>query len=277
MTLGLRLPDGCRPRFWRPIAYAGSAVVGLALVYQPVSGLMVWPFLSDSTAYWDAAGRMLANEPLYQPGATPFLYAPWFAWLWIPMRALPFAFAMVAWLTMLIAAWLWLCWRARHSPLMPMCAGALLAAAWVGNVHPLIVFVLAASARAPWAVAVTASLKGGPILFLAGERSWRRVALAVALLALLLAPILLYNFTHYPFGEARATPIRFWPFVAAFAVALAIVGARTRYREWALAVAVILVQPRPILYDLGFLLIPMILTSTVATDISANFGDKGDG
>lgn len=248
---------------WRPVAWTISLLAGLALLAIPVTGLLHWPPMSDTTVYWDAAGRILGGAPLYAPGDSPFLYPPWFAWLWIPLRTLPFPIVAALWSLALLGAWMTVAWRARHSVLMPLLAGCLLTAVWVGNVHPLIVLALASTRHAPWAIAVTGSLKGGPLAYaLSDLRQPRRLIIIVALTAALVAPIVLYNVAAYPIGSARADPVPGWPLFALVGVLLALAGTRTRYREWALAVAVIVIQPRPILYDFGFLLIPLALGTT---------------
>ncbi|MGH2385582.1 MAG: hypothetical protein ACRDGB_11120, partial [Candidatus Limnocylindria bacterium] len=45
--------------------------------------------LEDMDAYWDAAVRLRAGEPLYREyadatAANVYRYAPWFAFAWIP-------------------------------------------------------------------------------------------------------------------------------------------------------------------------------------------------
>ncbi len=62
------------------------------LAYVAASWLLVWN-PADAGAYYDAATRLVNGEPLYAatgPEAhETYRYAPWFAYLWIPVTALP--------------------------------------------------------------------------------------------------------------------------------------------------------------------------------------------
>src|SRR5688572_21151847 len=62
--------------------------------------------LEDVDAYWDAAMRLRASEALYPVGLNPnayqvFRYAPWFAWLWVPLTFLPKVVAFSLWAAVL--------------------------------------------------------------------------------------------------------------------------------------------------------------------------------
>ena len=68
-----------------------AATFGWA-AYVLASWLLLWN-PADAGAYYDAAARLTAGEPLYldiHPEAHEvYRYAPWFAYAWIPLAGLP--------------------------------------------------------------------------------------------------------------------------------------------------------------------------------------------
>lgn len=58
-------------------------------------------FGSDVAAYWGAAERIRAGEPLYVAGVANasdlYRYAPWFAYAWVPLTYLPSDIVTSAW------------------------------------------------------------------------------------------------------------------------------------------------------------------------------------
>src|SRR5207248_1690343 len=59
-------------------------------------------------AYWNAAMRLRAGQPLYAPGLPTdsdlYRYAPWFAYAWVPLTYLPKGAVLVAWMGICLAA-----------------------------------------------------------------------------------------------------------------------------------------------------------------------------
>lgn len=176
--------------------------------------------LSDMDAYWSAAMRLRAGEPIYPQLADPsapdvFRYAPWFAAVWVPLTFLPESAVAVAWSAVLLfgAAW-------AIAPLLAADLGRVASATFfasfliwgasVGNVQPLMVAVLLHTIdrrTGPVWIGVAASLKAVPIVFLLlyiGRRQWRRTGVGLLVFALLASTILLVDVTHYPFGPGDA-------------------------------------------------------------------------
>lgn len=64
--------------------------------------------LTDADAYWNAALRLRDGLPLYPPIdqqdlPTTYRYAPWLAWLWVPITFLPHEFVQVGWRALMFA------------------------------------------------------------------------------------------------------------------------------------------------------------------------------
>jgi hypothetical protein len=166
----------------------------------------------DADAYWLAAIRLRDGLPLYDPSITDqteiYRYAPWFAYAWVPLTYLSQDTAYLLWRMVLLAAAGAAVW-----PLMrhPTPAGFILALLMFGlmvsnlpaaNVTTLMVGALTVTLRTragPLVLGAAASLKGFPLLFVAGylaERRWRNAALSVGVAAILWAPVL--AFEGYP-------------------------------------------------------------------------------
>lgn len=234
--------------------------IGFGLAFL-IANVRSWE-LEDADAYWNAALRLRGGAPLYFSGAPEqpdvYRYAPWFAWLWVPLTLLPKTAVMTAWSMILLAATAIAVWPALRSrtaagiALAALCGGLLLRAASTGNAQPLLVAAL--TWPNPVTIAVTASLKAAPLALLAAERSWRRAAVALALTAVLVAPTLAYNLADYP-AEGIVGP---YPLHALFAIAGLIVAWRSRRYRWVgAAVAVIFILPRVYAYSVTYLLIPI--------------------
>jgi len=84
--------------------WVGKLAIGLLLLFA-IGDIWLrranWGF-EDVRAYWEAALRLRQGLPLY--GGTPdpnsygvFRYAPWFAWMWVPLTYLPRHVAELLW------------------------------------------------------------------------------------------------------------------------------------------------------------------------------------
>jgi Glycosyltransferase family 87 len=172
-----------------------------------------WEF-DDVHAYLNAAQRLLDGAPLYITAPDPsdlYLYAPWFAFAWIPFTVLPLLAVEIAWAAVLLASTVAALLPFRHSwsgiVLALLLGGLLYRTAGWGNVQPLLVAVLvyAVPTRGgPWAIGVAASLKPLTLLLLgvhAWRRDWRAVGIGLGVAALLWLPILFFDAASYPFGS----------------------------------------------------------------------------
>jgi len=254
--------------------------IGLTLTYVGVGealGLVPSSREQDWQGYLGAAERLRAGLPLYplvaDPGAASvYRYAPWFAVVWVPLTFLPRDAVSVGWVVAMFAASsvaLWPLVTSRRLGLVllgglfaPFLAGASIH----GNVQPLIVAALVHTidGRAgPAAVGVAASLKGFPLLYavryaVLGE--WRRCLVSVAVAALLTAPMLLFDLSHYPLspgplaGLWLISPIA-WAAGAAVALGALVRQARSPTGWFAASLAVVMALPRLLYYDMTFLLV----------------------
>ena len=227
-----------------------------------------WRF-EDVGAYWEAAFRLREGLPLYGGPADPdsyrvFRYAPWFAYLWVPLTYLPRQAAELIWAAGLGAASLAVLWallRLRTAATVALAlalAPMFLSLVQVGNVQPLVVAMLAfgiSRRSGPLWIALAASIKAVPILYLliyAARRQWARMAVALAATALLVLPILLTGAAGYTTDPGRSFSLYYYVSPVAWAVAGAAATAAAAWLAWrrspfvwvATSVAVMLVAPR---------------------------------
>lgn len=233
--------------------------------------------LSDMDAYWNAALRIREGALLYPPLADPsaadvYRYAPWFAWVWIPLTYLPKALVATGWSVILLGATV-----AALRPLMRPTAASIGTAAligsmliWatsVGNVQPLLVAVLVHGIdrrSGPVWVGVAASLKAVPIVYVLlylGRREWSRVVATLAVAALLAAPLLITPLRYYP-GSPGDAPGPLWalhPVLVASGLALLaaftirLVSRGSGYARLMAASTLLAALPRITLLDLSHL------------------------
>lgn len=248
------------------------SLVGYALLSYAISRELG----SDVAAYWGAAERLRIGEPLYVSGAANasdlYRYAPWFAYAWVPVTYLPREPVTAGWVGLMLAAAL-----ASLLPLLvrgpsgwaafAFLAPSQLEGAVYGNVQPLLVLMLLWGVErrsGPLWIALGASLKGVPVLLAmvyAGRGEWKRAGLAALLSVVLVAPAFLFDLSGYstqPGGAqlsltAVSTPL--YLMVGIAAVVAAFLLARTQYAWLAGAVAMIVVLPRLLIYQIGFVLV----------------------
>jgi len=233
-----------------------------------IHGAILW---TDGHAYWAAGERLRVGDALYPPTLNPessdaYRYAPWLAWVWVPLTYLPEPLVALGWTIGMFAAWalplpafLGAGWRGRA--LVFLAAPPLLVAALGGNVQPALVAILYAGLGRRWgpaAIGLAASLKIFPVLFVivyVARREWMRAGAAVALGAFLWLPALAYGIDDYPAVIGGAFSL--WtisPIVYLGAVAL-LVAWTWRRRSWTAGSLLVLVASvRFIPYHLGYLL-----------------------
>ncbi|MGI8828876.1 MAG: hypothetical protein ACR2I5_03770 [Candidatus Limnocylindria bacterium] len=250
-----------------------ALVIGVG-ISQIILSVANW-HLSDADAYWNAAVRLRDGAPLYpqlgdSEASDVYRYAPWFAWAWVPLTFLPHGIVNVLWSGVLLGAS-----AAALVPLVRMGAWTLVALfapilfgiSAIGNVQPLIVaaLVLGVDRRSgPLWIAATASLKAVPIILVLtyiGRRQWDRAALAVGLTGLLVAPMLLYDLSHYPAsaGVAGLIPGGPIPYVTALLAGtiISVVKARSPFGWLSSATTAAVAIPRFFVYDLTFLMVAL--------------------
>jgi hypothetical protein len=265
--------------------WAVRVVIGLLFATTIIRVALIagnWGF-EDVDAYWDAALRLRNGEPLYLPDLDPdsyrvFRYAPWFAWLWVPLTYLPQGLVEWAWGGVLAAASVWVLVGLTRLRSAAAWALALVITPWllslvqVGNIQPLVVAMLAfgvSRASGPVWVGIAASLKAVPALWalvFVARRQWGRVLLAAGITLALLAPVLLYEPDGYMTEPGRSFSLYYyvsplaWAVVAVVACALAVVLAWRR-SPWlwpAIAVAAMALAPRSHVTYATFLVIGLL-------------------
>jgi hypothetical protein len=240
----------------------GTMLIRVALIATD------WNF-GDISAYWLAAERLKHGEPLYLGSLNPdsyqvFRYAPWFAWLWVPLTFLPRWLVDVGWAAVLGIASLWiLAGLVRLRSAAAICL-ALILTPWllslvqVGNIQPLVVAALGygiSRRSGPLWLGASAALKVVPGLFALvylARRQWRQLILAVAWSAIFAAPFLLYDLSGYQTDPGRSVSLYYYvsplawlvgAVLSAF-VAFLLAWRRSPYIWVAAAVAVMLAGPR---------------------------------
>ncbi len=154
--------------------------------------------LADVRAYFDAATRLNAGEPLYPAGQdvnqnAAYFYPPLFAILFRPLALLPFAAAAAVWSALVAASFgatLWILGLRRRRTwiavgLLGIPIGWSLA---IAQAHVLVTFLL--TIGTPLGIAVAANIKLFPVLagvWFVGRRDWRRAGALVGWIAVLVA------------------------------------------------------------------------------------------
>jgi hypothetical protein len=288
MTIG-----SCRGRRYSAIVQgmtraehlAQRFVIGLLFATMLVRVALIasdWSF-GDVDAYWQAALRLRSGQPLYLPGVDPdsyqvFRYAPWFAWLWVPLSYLPQTVVEWAWAAGLgaasVAILVALARLRRHAAwaLALIITPWLLSNVQVGNIQPLVVAMLAfgvSRQSGPVWVGIAASLKVAPLgfaLVYLARREWLRFFGSAAIAAILLAPLMLYDLSGYTTDPGRS--FSFYYYVSPTAWLIAAVASslfafvlalrRSPYVWIAAALAVMLLPPRTHVTYATFLVVGLL-------------------
>jgi hypothetical protein len=259
------------------------AVVVAWLIYTLASWFLAWN-PADAGAYYDAAQRLRDGQPLY-PAVNPeahevYRYAPWFAFAWIPVTAIPRDLALHAWSLLMLAVSVVAVWPLLRRPtwasviLAGLCAQVLIETAMFGNAHPLVVAMLSLTITrrsGPFWVGVATSLKLVPLLFagvwlVRGE--WRKALVATVTAVVLWLPALAFDLSHYVgspgTGLLSLYAISPWAWAAAAVASAAWLGyallTRSRLTWTSAAVLMFLGPPRVATSYLGFIVPAVELT-----------------
>jgi hypothetical protein len=258
------------------LAFVGLVLLLALMAFALFTYALNREFGSDVAAYWGAAERIRAGEPLYVAGVANasdlYRYAPWFAYAWVPLTFLPRDLVTVLWVGLMLAAAIASTLPLLRQGLAGAAAFALFAPLQVqgavfGNVQPLLVLILLWGVErrsGPLWIAIGASLKAVPLLLAlvyAGRGEWGRAGLAVLLTAVLVAPALFFDLSGYSTqpgpGNMSLISVAALLFVAVAVLmaCLAYLAARSRSRWVAGARAMIAVLPRFLTYEISFLLV----------------------
>lgn len=168
-----------------PLGLVILAAVGA--VFLAVVATTSWRTFNDEHAYWMAASRLVAGQPLYDATAAPntpyaYWYPPPFAQALAPLTGVLSAEAFSVIWTALLLACLW--WLAGRDVLVALALIAFLPVAVelrVRNVHLLLAVLLVLALRRSWLFWIpAAAIKVAPalgILYLAAARRLREAAL----------------------------------------------------------------------------------------------------
>jgi alpha-1,2-mannosyltransferase len=166
----------------RPVS---RGLFALAVVGALAGAYLFWLHVTtdpliDVRAYYNAAARLNAGLPLYQPGiVVSFVYPPLFAVLFRPLALLPFWVAAAIWEGLVVAAFAMTLWRLGiRRPATWLAVGMLgLPIGWVlaiGQAEAAITLLL--TLGNPLAVALAGNIKLFPFLiglYWCGRRDWR--------------------------------------------------------------------------------------------------------
>jgi hypothetical protein len=245
------------------IALVVLAAIGAALF--AVVAVTRWGTPGDEYAYWLAAQRLVAGQPLYDPTATlvtpyTYLYPPPLAQALAPLTLVLSDDAFnIAWTVLLLACLWWLGGRNLFVALALIAFVPVAVELWYRNVHLILaVLIVLGLRRGGWWFSVGAAIKMTPalgILYLAARGRYRDAAIAAAvggaLLAasVVLAPDAWRQFVDVILEPARnagagIVPVPFWVRLLAGAL-LAVAAGRIRpaIGEPLLVVALVIANP----------------------------------
>ena len=190
--------------FTKPMTIGTRTLPPLGLVVLAAIGAMLlvivatwrWTTPSDEHAYWLAANRLWAGQPLYDPSATPvtpyaYWYPPVLAQVLVPFALLlPELWFTAAW-TLLMLGCLW--WLAGKDVLIALAFVAFPPVAvefMFRNVHLVLAVLVVMGVERGWLFSVGAAIKLSPglgIPWLAARGRWRDAGIAVVVGAAILA------------------------------------------------------------------------------------------
>jgi hypothetical protein len=149
--------------------------------------LFVWWLLSfhdyqhDARAYWTVdLGSLYAHGQV--GGEDAYLYSPAFAQAFLPLTALPWAVFAALWAAINLGALVWMAGPVLAALLLVIPGSPVIDEVGTGNIHLLIGAAIVLAVRYPGAWAfplLTKVTPGVGVMWLAGARRWRELAVAV--------------------------------------------------------------------------------------------------
>ena len=261
------------PRWWVLLTRFLAMLLVVVAVLLIGADILRYPLTSDLHAFLWGAEQISEGQTPYGPipgTQLRYLYAPWLGVALIPATWLPFEVFAVIWHAILgicagVSIWPLLRERRLEATLAAVLLGtALFHSVWAGHFQPIMVALLVVGLPTRWgpvAIGVAASLKVTPIVLCvlyAGRGEWRKMAIAVAVAAILWAPALIFDLSGYGIGVMQSHSLLghssvAWGIVALVTLVAAWRLAPTRYGWLAAATFWMAVLPRMILYDIGSL------------------------
>jgi len=261
----------------RRVALVVTAAVGAAFLL--IVAVNRWGVPSDEQAYWLAAQRLVAGQPLYDPAAVPgtpyaYWYPPPLAQVLAPFTLfVPDLVYMVAWTVLLLGCLFWLADRRLLVALAMVAFPPVAIELWYRNIHLVVAVLVVLALRRSvlfWVPAV--AIKVTPVIgvaYLVAARRYRDAALVavvggvVLAISVLLSPDAWSQFVSEVLvrGGTSGSSLVPVPFVLRFAVAaaLAATGGRVGGRWGEVALIVALVVGNPTLWMTAFSLLIAIV------------------
>ena len=244
---------------WGRLARDAARVAGIAIV------IFVWWLLTfndyqhDARAYWT-----VDLDTLYARGQVggedAYLYSPAFAQLMVPLTILPWAVFAGLWAALNLGALLWMAGPVVAGLLLVVPGSPVIDEVGTGNIHLMLAaaIVLAFRWSGAWALPLLTKVTPGiGVLWLAGARRWRELAIAlgttlvIVIVSFALAPQLWFDWIDVLAGNVDRpipTEIAVIPGPLSVRTALAAVVAVAggwRGSRWTVPVAATLALPVP--------------------------------
>lgn len=214
-----------------------TVLAGIGATLLVIVAWYRWAVPSDEFAYWQAAQRLVAGQPPYDPNAVPgtpyaYWYPPPLAQMLAPFTLVVPDGAFVAAWTLLLLGCLWFLGGGHPLTALALVAYPFVAVElWFRNVHLLLaVLVVLALRRSPLFWIPATAIKVTPVLglvYLAAAGRWRSVAVVsavgggVLLVSVVLSPSIWTDFVAIVLsqGTTSGSSLLPVPYLLRFAVA----------------------------------------------------------
>ena len=240
------------------------AAIGIGLTLTLLVLTTAW-HMTDGLVYQQAGERLRSGEPLFPPLAPDvtrsYRYAPWFAAIWmLPIPPVLWIASMTICAVVSVIPGLRVGgWRRAVAALV---FPYLLLSAMGGNVQAAMIAILVYGTPTrfgPLAIAFAASLKGFPLLYVLvyiGRRDWLATGVTLIATALLTAPILLFDLTHFPLTTEGSWGLYEWSPILWAVTGAAMAAYVLMQPSWLSAsVLTMLARTKFVFYDVSYLLV----------------------